>query len=91
MLHVGCGALEAKLPPMFLGSDWREIRVTPTLTSTPISLADLTDMHVISDGLVDAVYSSAGDRESLPARSATGFAGDAPGAEANRFHIDQPA
>ena len=28
VLHIGCGALaHTKLPPMFLGPDWREIRV----------------------------------------------------------------
>ena len=59
VLHVGCDTLaEAKLPPMFLGSDWREIRVSADPEVHPDFVGDLTDMHVISDGLVDAVYSS---------------------------------
>jgi tetratricopeptide (TPR) repeat protein len=58
VLHVGAGTLEAELPPMFLGTDWREIRVSPDPGVHPDFTGDLIDMHVISDGLVDAVYSS---------------------------------
>jgi hypothetical protein len=59
VLHVGCGALgHAKLPSMFLGTDWREIRVDIDPDVHPDFIASLTDMHVIPDGLVDAVYSS---------------------------------
>jgi hypothetical protein len=59
VLHVGCGSLaEAKLPPNFFGTDWREIRVDAHPEVHPDFIGDLTDMRAISDGLVDAVYSS---------------------------------
>jgi Methyltransferase domain len=59
VLHIGCGAsAHAKLPPMFLGPDWREIRADTDPDVHPDFIAGLTDMHVISDGSVDAVYSS---------------------------------
>jgi len=59
VLHVGCGALgHTKLPSMFLGTGWREIRVDTDPDVHPDFIASLTDMHVISDGLVDAVCSS---------------------------------
>jgi hypothetical protein len=59
VLHIGCGALDhKKLPPVFLGSGWREIRVDKDPDVRPDLRAGLTGMQVISDGLADAVYSS---------------------------------
>jgi SAM-dependent methyltransferase len=59
VLHLGCGARgHKKLPSVFLGSDWREIRVDEDPDVRPDFRASLTDMQGISDGLADAVYSS---------------------------------
>jgi len=59
VLHVGCGAYaREKLPPFFRGSDWQEIRLDIDPEVRPDFVASITDMHVITDSLVDAVYSS---------------------------------
>jgi tetratricopeptide (TPR) repeat protein len=59
VLHVGCGAPgQKKLPPAFLDTGWREIRVDADPDVRPDFLAGLTDMQAIPDGLADAVYSS---------------------------------
>ena len=42
---------------MFFGTGWREIRLNADPEVQPDFIGDMTDMHVISDGLVDAVYS----------------------------------
>ena len=57
VLHLGCGALgQTTLPPVFLG--WRTIRVDTDPDAQPDFSGGLTDLHGISDGLADAVYSS---------------------------------
>ncbi len=59
MLHVGCGVYETeKLPLMFRHSGWREIRLDIDPKVDPDVVASITDMQVISDATVDAVYSS---------------------------------
>jgi SAM-dependent methyltransferase len=59
VLHVGCGVYEAeKLPLMFRHAGWREIRLDIDPEVNPDVVASITDMHVISDAAVDAVYSS---------------------------------
>jgi hypothetical protein len=59
VLHVGCGlAAREKLPPVFLAQGWREIRLDIDPDVHPDVVASITDMHAISDGAVDAVYSS---------------------------------
>jgi len=59
VLHVGCGVdAPAKLPPVFRGEDWREIRLDIDPGVQPDHVASITDMHVIADRAVDAVYSS---------------------------------
>ena len=59
VLHVGCGAYEpAKLHLMFQHSGWREIRLDIDPNVNPDVVASITDMQVISDAAVDAVYSS---------------------------------
>jgi methyltransferase family protein len=59
VLHLGCGARgRKKLPSVFLGSGWREIRIDKDPDVRPDLRAGLTDMQGISDGLADAVYSS---------------------------------
>jgi SAM-dependent methyltransferase len=59
VLHVGCGTYHLeKLPPVFQASGWREIRLDIDPEVHPDIVASITDMRVISDGSVDAVYSS---------------------------------
>jgi hypothetical protein len=59
VLHVGCGVyLREKLPPVFRNAGWREIRLDIDPDVTPDFVASITDMHAISDGTIDAVYSS---------------------------------
>jgi SAM-dependent methyltransferase len=59
VLHVGCGVYEAeKLPLMFRHTGWREIRLDIDPDVNPDVVASITDMQVISDAAVDAVYSS---------------------------------
>jgi hypothetical protein len=59
VLNVGCGVYaQEKLPPAFRQPAWREVRLDIDREVAPDFVANTTDMHVISDGLVDAVYSS---------------------------------
>jgi len=59
VLHVGCGALDTeKLPRIFRQAGWREIRLDIDPEVKPDVIASITDMQVISDATVDAVYSS---------------------------------
>ena len=59
VLHVGCGvACRSKLPPVFQGADWREIRLDIDPGVHPDLIASTTDMGVVPDEAVDAVYSS---------------------------------
>lgn len=70
VLHLGCGAVaQAKLPPVFRAGDWRTIRVDTDPDVHPDFVAGLTDLHGISDGLADAVYSSTAI-EKLPSHEA---------------------
>jgi SAM-dependent methyltransferase len=58
VLHVGCGVHHrGKLPPVF-HDGWREIRLDIDPEVHPDVVASITDMSAISDGVVDAVYSS---------------------------------
>lgn len=59
VLHVGCGAASNQtLAPVFRQKHWREIRLDIDPNVEPDFIASITDMHVISDVMVDAVYSS---------------------------------
>ena len=59
VLHVGCGvAGPEKLPTLFRQGGWREWRLDIDPDVAPDFIASLTDMRVIGDGGVDAVYSS---------------------------------
>jgi SAM-dependent methyltransferase len=59
VLHVGCGVHHAeKLPLMFRHANWREIRLDIDPDVNPDVVASITNMQVISDATVDAVYSS---------------------------------
>jgi SAM-dependent methyltransferase len=59
LLHVGCGTnIPEKLPAVFRTPAWREVRLDIDPDVGPDFIANLIDMGVISDGSVDAVYSS---------------------------------
>jgi SAM-dependent methyltransferase len=58
VLHVGCGVYNrAKLPPVFR-TGWREIRLDIDPEVNPDVVSSITDMGAITDGVIDAVYSS---------------------------------
>jgi hypothetical protein len=59
VLHVGCGAYDRnKLPPVFQENRWREIRLDIDPAVSPDFVASLTNMEIIADGTIEAVYSS---------------------------------
>jgi hypothetical protein len=59
VLHVGCGAYDRdKLPPVFRETGWREIRLDIDPAVRPDFVASITHMEIVSDGSIDAVYSS---------------------------------
>ncbi len=59
VLHVGCGSPGGeRLPPVFAGADWREIRLDIDPGVRPDFVASITDMRMIGDAHADAVYSS---------------------------------
>jgi Methyltransferase domain len=59
VLHVGCGVYAPeKLPPIFRHAGWRELRLDIDPDVQPDVVASITDMGVISDATVDAVYSA---------------------------------
>lgn len=59
VLNVGCGATcREHLPPVFRRMGWREIRLDSDTAVHPDIVASMTDMHAVSDGLVEAVYSA---------------------------------
>lgn len=59
VLHVGCGTCgREKLPSVFRHTGWREIRLDIDPDVAPDFVASITDMKVISNGVIDAVYSS---------------------------------
>jgi SAM-dependent methyltransferase len=59
VLHVGCGPYSReKLPPVFHQPGWREIRLDIDPNVQPDFVAGITDMAVIADDTIDAVYSS---------------------------------
>jgi SAM-dependent methyltransferase len=59
VLHVGCGAPGCeKLPVVFRDATWRELRLDIDPAVQPDFVASTTDMGVIANGVVDAVYSS---------------------------------
>ena len=58
-LHVGCGGSgKQDAAPGFRGDDWREIRLDMDATVAPDIVASMTDMTMVPDAAVDAIYSS---------------------------------
>lgn len=59
VLNVGCGyPLRQQLHPTFQGPGWREIRHDVDPASHPDIVCPLTELGAVSDGSVDAVWSS---------------------------------
>lgn len=60
LLHVGCGAAHPdKLPAAFFAPGaWAELRLDIDPSVAPDIVASITDMSVIADASVDAVWSS---------------------------------
>jgi hypothetical protein len=84
VLHVGCGAYaREKLPAVFRQPGWREIRLDIDPEVEPDFVASMTDMSVISEGLVDAVYSSHNVEHLYPH--------EVPGALAEMLRVLRPA
>jgi hypothetical protein len=58
-LHVGCGySRKQQTVPGFQSDDWNEIRLDTNANVQPDIVASMTDMSMVPDGLVDAVFSS---------------------------------
>lgn len=58
-LHVGCGhARRERLPLCFQSQDWQEIRLDIDPAANPDILASMTDMPMVQDASVDAIWSS---------------------------------
>jgi len=60
VLHVGCGVADpAKLPAAFFpAGDWRELRLDIDPGVAPDVVASITEMPMLRDGSVDAVWSA---------------------------------
>lgn len=58
-LHVGCGgSTKEHAAPGFRGDDWREIRLDMDALVAPDIVASMTNMAMVPEASVDAVYSS---------------------------------
>lgn len=58
-LHVGCGSsTKQDTPAGFRGDEWREIRLDMDAAVAPDIVASMTDMAMVPDSSVDAIYSS---------------------------------
>ncbi|TAN48593.1 MAG: methyltransferase domain-containing protein [Methylococcaceae bacterium] len=59
VLHVGCGPRNpAKLHETFRTPEWREIRLDINEKVAPDIIGSITDMHMVADASMDAVWSS---------------------------------
>ncbi|TWB51470.1 class I SAM-dependent methyltransferase [Nitrospirillum viridazoti] len=59
VLHVGCGVHRPeKLHSLFHSSEWREVRLDIDPAVQPDIVASITDLSMVADGSVDAVWSS---------------------------------
>ena len=56
-LHVGCGPKRQDQTP-FAGKLWRELRLDIDASVQPDVVGTMTDMGAVTDGSVDAVFSS---------------------------------
>jgi ubiquinone/menaquinone biosynthesis C-methylase UbiE len=59
VLHVGCGAYHPeRLHPTFRTGEWKEIRLDIDAAVGPDIVASITDLGVVPDASVDAVWSA---------------------------------
>lgn len=59
LLHVGCGtAPRSRLPQCFQATDWQEVRVDIDASVNPDIVATITDLSMVGNGGVHAVWSS---------------------------------
>ena len=59
VLHVGCGAYNPeKLPPVYRGAEWKEIRLDIDASVKPDIVSSMTEMPMVEDGSMDALFSS---------------------------------
>ena len=56
-LHVGCGPKRQSQTP-FAGKHWRELRLDIDATVQPDVIGTMTEMAVVADSSVDAIFSS---------------------------------
>ena len=59
VLHVGCGVHKPeKLHSLFRSGEWREVRLDIDPAVQPDIIASITDLSMVVDGSVDAIWSS---------------------------------
>ena len=59
LLHVGCGPQnKAQTTPGFNTPEWKEIRLDIDQSVQPDILGSMTDMRAVTDGSIDAIFSS---------------------------------
>jgi SAM-dependent methyltransferase len=59
LLHVGCGPRgNRRLPACFGPPQWREIRLDIDAAVAPDIVASISDLHMVADASIDAVFSS---------------------------------
>ena len=59
VLHVGCGPYSPeKLPQIFRGSEWEEVRLDIDEKVKPDIVSSMTDMPMVEQGSMDALFSS---------------------------------
>jgi SAM-dependent methyltransferase len=59
VLHVGCGRkAENKLPDLFLGARWQEVRLDIDPVVQPDYVADIRDMPAVPSNSMDGIWSS---------------------------------
>lgn len=69
-LHVGCGPLrKTETTPEFAGPSWTEVRLDIDPAAEPDIVASMTDMSAVSDGSMDALYSSHNIEHLYPAEA----------------------
>lgn len=67
VLHVGCGVQKpGRLHPMFSTPGWTEVRLDINPMARPDFVASITDMAIVNDASMDALFSSHNLEHLLP-------------------------
>jgi SAM-dependent methyltransferase len=75
LLHVGCGgSTKQQAAPAFRGDDWSEFRLVMDASVVPYIVASMTDMAMVPNSAVDAIYSSHNIEHLYPHEVPTAFA-----------------